>query len=189
MRIDGTLGKWNDDRGFGFITPKDGGPEVFAHISAFPRDGRRPQVGEALSFEIGFDKEGKKRATNIVRPGMARTAPIRRPPSTRPAARRSPFSSIVKLVIVGALAAYAYTDIYPRFAQSRASFTSSGESAKPTTDTPAVSFRCDGRTHCSQMSSCAEATFFLKNCPGVKMDGNNDGVPCEQQWCTGPFGG
>jgi len=45
------------------------------------------------------------------------------------------------------------------------------------------SFRCDGRTYCSQMTSCAEASFFLKNCPGVKMDGNNDGVPCEQQWC------
>lgn len=46
------------------------------------------------------------------------------------------------------------------------------------------SFRCDGRTHCSQMTSCTEATYFLKNCPGVKMDGNNDGVPCEQQWCN-----
>ena len=44
-------------------------------------------------------------------------------------------------------------------------------------------FRCDGRTHCSQMTSCAEATFFLKNCPGTKMDGNNDGIPCEKQWC------
>lgn len=44
-------------------------------------------------------------------------------------------------------------------------------------------FRCDGRTHCSQMTSCAEATFFLRNCPGVAMDGNNDGVPCETQWC------
>lgn len=44
-------------------------------------------------------------------------------------------------------------------------------------------FRCDGRTHCSQMHSCAEATFFLNHCPGVKMDGNHDGVPCEQQWC------
>jgi Excalibur calcium-binding domain len=49
--------------------------------------------------------------------------------------------------------------------------------------TPSGQFKCDGRTHCSQMTSCAEATFFLKNCPGVKMDGNNDGVPCEQQWC------
>ena len=44
-------------------------------------------------------------------------------------------------------------------------------------------YKCDGRTHCSQMTSCEEATYFLHNCPGVKMDGNNDGVPCEQQWC------
>lgn len=44
-------------------------------------------------------------------------------------------------------------------------------------------FNCDGRTHCSQMTSCEEAEFFLRNCPGVKMDGNNDGEPCESQWC------
>jgi hypothetical protein len=44
-------------------------------------------------------------------------------------------------------------------------------------------FSCDGRTHCSQMTSCAEATYFLRNCPNTKMDGNNDGVPCERQWC------
>ncbi|MFM2342945.1 MAG: hypothetical protein RLZZ592_2598 [Pseudomonadota bacterium] len=44
-------------------------------------------------------------------------------------------------------------------------------------------WRCDGRRHCSQMSSCEEAKFFLANCPGVEMDGNHDGVPCEKQWC------
>ncbi len=44
-------------------------------------------------------------------------------------------------------------------------------------------FRCDGRTHCSQMTSCEEATFFLQHCPNTKMDGNRDGVPCEKQWC------
>ncbi len=48
-------------------------------------------------------------------------------------------------------------------------------------------FRCDGSQHCSQMRSCAEAKYFLANCPGVKMDGNRDGTPCEQQWCTHPF--
>jgi endonuclease YncB( thermonuclease family) len=46
--------------------------------------------------------------------------------------------------------------------------------------------RCDGRQFCSQMSSCDEAKWFLKNCPGVKMDGNRDGVPCEKQWCRAP---
>ena len=44
-------------------------------------------------------------------------------------------------------------------------------------------YRCDGRTYCSQMRSCAEATWFLRNCPGTKMDGDNDGIPCESQWC------
>ncbi len=44
--------------------------------------------------------------------------------------------------------------------------------------------RCDGRLYCSQMGSCEEATWFLKNCPGTKMDGDNDGVPCETQWCN-----
>lgn len=51
------------------------------------------------------------------------------------------------------------------------------------TSNDSKSFRCDGRTHCSQMTSCEEATFFLQNCPGTKMDGEGDGVPCEKQWC------
>lgn len=43
--------------------------------------------------------------------------------------------------------------------------------------------RCDGRTYCSQMTSCAEARYFLANCPNTKMDGDHDGEPCEEQWC------
>ena len=51
---------------------------------------------------------------------------------------------------------------------------------------PAVTsgFRCDGRQHCTQMRSCDEAKYFLANCPGVKMDGDRDGFPCEEQWCS-----
>ena len=48
---------------------------------------------------------------------------------------------------------------------------------------PTTSFSCDSRKYCSQMTSCAEAKYFLSNCSGVKMDGNRDGTPCEQQWC------
>ncbi|MEP7157613.1 MAG: excalibur calcium-binding domain-containing protein [Betaproteobacteria bacterium] len=44
-------------------------------------------------------------------------------------------------------------------------------------------FKCEGKTHCSQMKSCEEATFYLKNCPGTQMDGDGDGIPCEKQWC------
>jgi cold shock CspA family protein len=77
MHIDGTLAKWNDDRGFGFITPTRGGPEVFAHISAFPRDGQRPRLGERLSFEIGIGKDGKQQAKNIVSPPRQTEKPYR----------------------------------------------------------------------------------------------------------------
>jgi len=45
-------------------------------------------------------------------------------------------------------------------------------------------FKCDGREYCSQMTSCAEARFFQNNCPNTKMDGDNDGIPCESQWCN-----
>jgi hypothetical protein len=44
-------------------------------------------------------------------------------------------------------------------------------------------FSCDGRTRCSQMKSCAEASYFIKNCPNTEMDGDKDGQPCESQWC------
>lgn len=54
----------------------------------------------------------------------------------------------------------------------------------PTVAAEPARFKCDGRTYCSQMTSCAEARYFLANCPGVKMDGNRDGEPCEQQWCN-----
>lgn len=51
-----------------------------------------------------------------------------------------------------------------------------------TTTAPAqATYRCDGRIHCSQMRSCEEARYFLRNCPGTKMDGDRDGIPCEQQ--------
>ncbi len=55
---------------------------------------------------------------------------------------------------------------------------------KQKSERKAGSFHCDGRQYCSQMTSCEEAKYFLKNCPDVKMDGgNHDGIPCEGQWC------
>ena len=58
-----------------------------------------------------------------------------------------------------------------------------GSGSSESTGVSGRQFRCDGRTRCSQMTSCEEATFFIKNCPGAKMDGDGDGVPCERQWC------
>lgn len=40
-------------------------------------------------------------------------------------------------------------------------------------------FKCDERQHCSQMSSRAEVVWYVQNCPNHKMDGDGDGIPCE----------
>lgn len=65
MRFKGKLKNWNDDRGFGFIDPIQGGEEIFVHIKAFaPRSGR-PRVNALLWFEIEPGPQGKKRAKNV----------------------------------------------------------------------------------------------------------------------------
>lgn len=40
-------------------------------------------------------------------------------------------------------------------------------------------FRCEGKRYCRQMTSCAEANFYLRQCGVSSLDGNGDGQPCE----------
>jgi cold shock CspA family protein len=190
MALSGKLRTWHDDRGFGFIAPRDGGRELFVHISAFPRDGSRPTEGETVMYELGVGRDGKPQAVRVYRQaigapaGRTRSA---RTESSEAGASRSPLIALIVLALVcagGFLGWRAWEGSHPRpVAEATA-----GELTESSTTLPlSTSFRCDGRTHCSQMTSCAEAKYFLKNCPDTKMDGNHDGVPCEQQWCTGFF--
>ena len=45
------------------------------------------------------------------------------------------------------------------------------------------SYACKGKTLCTEMVSCDEARYYLKYCPDVAIDGDGDGLPCEEQWC------
>ena len=51
--------------------------------------------------------------------------------------------------------------------------------SKSVSEEQSPAFQCDGRVYCSDMHSRAEAEFFVKHCAGTKMDGDNDGEPCE----------
>lgn len=187
--MEGKLVKWNDERGVGFIAPKPGGAEVFVHVSAVPRDGSRPVVGEQVSFETAV-KDGKTWAYNVTVAGRPAVAARRDPP---PRKRPAPSGSgqerrgggwLVPALAVAALVAFGYHS-FER--QAGSDTTDAQPSPVSVAREDSMRFRCDGRTHCSQMTSCAEATYFLRNCPGVEMDGDDDGVPCEQQWCTSGF--
>jgi uncharacterized membrane protein YsdA (DUF1294 family)/cold shock CspA family protein len=65
MRFDGTLKSWNDERGFGFVEPRQGGQDIFVHIKAFPAGTGRPTIGLPLSFEVELGPNGKKRAMAV----------------------------------------------------------------------------------------------------------------------------
>ena len=204
MRFTGKLRTWTDDRGFGFITPTEGGQDIFVHISEYPR-GRKPCVDEMLSFEVALNPQGKKKAVRVRMAEVlslgagpdssTRTRqeyPARtRPDSARPSLSRKPSSGgllrrLITLAIIVVLGWSGYRHYISRLPPSSAeSRPVQGFGELSRSRAPAASrFSCDGRTHCSQMTSCEEATFFLKNCPGTQMDGDGDGVPCEQQLCN-----
>lgn len=198
MRFDGILTSWNEATGSGVITPSKGGHDVVVHALAFPRGGAVPNVGEALSFEVETGADGRKRAHSVTLPPSTR-------PSSRMAARHAQAksnSSVVTtaLLILAAAAAVAYAVARPSVNNPVIYDTGSASAAAgPVEETrparrvdqvaaarfvrPAAGVR-DRRTRCTQMNSCAEATFFLDHCPGAEMDGDGDGVPCESQWCT-----
>lgn len=182
----GILRTWNDDKGFGFIAPTHGGRELFVHISAFPRDGSRPTVGESLSYELGQGRDGKPQAVRVVRKAVGMQKPPARPAGLSRQRPRSRLGSMVAVVIVMAMVAHGVKQYqgHAHRQELRALPPAQAQPAAIQSERPS-SFRCDGRTHCSQMTSCQEATWFVNNCPGTQMDGDQDGVPCEQQHCNG----
>ncbi len=63
----GTVKFFNDQKGYGFIQPDDGGKDVFVHVSAVERSGMRGLIeGQKVSFEIETDRRsGKPSAVNL----------------------------------------------------------------------------------------------------------------------------
>lgn len=93
-RLGGVVTTWNDDRGFGFIKPDDGGSDVFVHFTAVPRGSARPYQGQRLTFVVEPDEKGKMRAVNAEPVLVAERAE----PTVRP-------TSVV--VAVGSILAFA----------------------------------------------------------------------------------
>lgn len=81
MERRGLLRSWNDDKGFGFIQPEQGGAELFAHISSM-RGERRPVAGDQVSYVVGKDSRGRACAEHIRLAGVLQL--------DRPAIRRKP---------------------------------------------------------------------------------------------------
>lgn len=65
MRYQGRLSNWNDDKGFGFVTPNGGGDKAFVHIKAFDGASRRPAEGDLITYILSRDAQGRLQANAI----------------------------------------------------------------------------------------------------------------------------
>ena len=61
----GTVKWFNQDKGYGFITPDEGGEDIFVHFSAIEGSGfRNLQEGEKVTYEVGQGQKGPQ-AQNV----------------------------------------------------------------------------------------------------------------------------
>jgi uncharacterized membrane protein YsdA (DUF1294 family)/cold shock CspA family protein len=74
MHVKGTIVDWKDDRGFGFIEPQGGGAKVFCHVKAFAIRVRRPMAGDAVTYRIVKDADGRVSAVDVRPVGLERAA-------------------------------------------------------------------------------------------------------------------
>jgi cold shock CspA family protein len=183
----GTLKAWNVDRGFGFIKSEGLKRDVFVHISSLKNMSRKPKVGDVIYFEIEKQVDGKEKAVKCRIVGVAAVSASKHV-NSRPKKKSTFFINFLSLVLFGCIVLFAYQKVYKTAIIPTASISGDNPVISIFKSSPineAASYSCSGKTYCSEMSSCAEAKFYQNNCPGTKMDGDGDGIPCERQFCNG----
>jgi len=72
-RTQGKITHWNEQKGYGFITPTSGAKRVFVHIRAFSNRQERPKLNQLVSFSLSTDKQGRPCAAGVTRAGEKQT--------------------------------------------------------------------------------------------------------------------
>ena len=62
--LTGQLKRWNEAKGFGFISTENGQRDIFIHISDLKGMSRRPVVGDIIHYQVKVQNDGKNRAIN-----------------------------------------------------------------------------------------------------------------------------
>jgi uncharacterized membrane protein YsdA (DUF1294 family)/cold shock CspA family protein len=61
----GKITSWKEDKGYGFITPAEGGKDVFVHISSMPDGLKRPPAHADVTYTLRYDNQQRPQAISI----------------------------------------------------------------------------------------------------------------------------
>ena len=78
MRTKGKITHWNQEKGYGFITPSAGAKQVFVHISAFHGRAIQPEVNQLVEFSLSTDRQGRPCAVQVSKVGARMPAQSKR---------------------------------------------------------------------------------------------------------------
>jgi len=78
MRTKGKITHWNEQKGYGFITPSSGAKQVFAHISSFRDRGDPPRIDQPVEFSLSTDRQGRPCAVRVTKAGEQIPGEIKR---------------------------------------------------------------------------------------------------------------
>jgi cold shock CspA family protein len=201
----GVLLTWNDQRGFGFIFPEHAheNEKIFIHISAFGKISRRPKEGDIIYYrlQIRSNHKNKYSAVNASIEGVKsdnriptahhsklRNNSVSTHRKTSKRLSRKPAKKGISLMqfIVGFMVCllifvYGISKMISPASKMEESWIEPPVLSSHSESSHSQEYYCAGKVYCSEMDSCEEARYYLHNCPDVKIDGDGDGMPCEQQ--------
>jgi hypothetical protein len=104
---------------------------------------------------------------------------FRNHPRQKPSLFRRSRKLIIIVAIIGALIAGQKFKVYnlsdlSLLPQRLTKWAQGSETTKQSS-----AFLCAGKMYCGQMESCEEAYFYMRSCGLSRLDGDNDGMPCE----------
>ena len=174
------ISNWNDAKGFGFAEAN--GEKYFVHRSALGPISRNPKAGDTIIVtQFEETPKGPRISSGVLEGVPLRQFQEKRTPYVPGYYRKRKMkAALMLLLIVVPIMLFVYCQEYSF--NKNSSQSAIGNVSQNTDSGVGSGFHCDGRMHCSQMNSYEEALFFLRNCPGVQMDGDGDGIPCERQF-------
>lgn len=108
VRRAGRISEWHDHKGYGFVTPHDGGARAFVHIKAFQVSSRRPAEGDLISYALSTDAKGRINAVDVRFAGQRIAQPPQRVRlEPRPVSRRVPRMALGLIALAAVVAAAA----------------------------------------------------------------------------------